>query len=104
MNLQNALDHLLTGSDTTIAEPLHHYSYITHLFYIRRPLQHCKPLQRAENMKHTEQTVRDIYAPLATGDFATYMQHVADDVDWVIGNPDLKTFPPAGRYDVGFRL
>ena len=40
MNLQNALDHLLTGSDTTTAEPLHHYSYITHLFYIRRPLQH----------------------------------------------------------------
>lgn len=42
-------------------------------------------------MQHTEQTVRDIYAPLATGDFATYMQHVADNVDWVIGNTSRRS-------------
>ena len=49
---------------------------------------------------HTEASIRAIYAPLAEGDFKTYMEHVADNVDWVIGNPDLKTFPPAGRWDV----
>ena len=45
-------------------------------------------------------TVKEAYGPLESGDMKGFMSRVKDDVKWTVGNPNLKSFPVAGVYDV----
>ena len=51
-------------------------------------------------MPLTEDYVRDIFSSVGEGDWKSFLENVLDDVSWTVVNPNVKSFPVAGVYDV----
>lgn len=51
-------------------------------------------------MSLTESLIRKIFEPVEQGDWQSFLDHIKDDVDWTVVNPNIKSFPIAGVFDV----